>query len=222
MIKVVYLYNLKAEADSAEFERYYFNERIDQVMVLPELLQFTFSRLAGENQAYRYMAECYFADMATAQRVLNSEAFKNVHGYIADKITDKQVLFYDTYAWKPAEYGQKQPKWIKVADTPAFVPPLHSKSFAWSMIDKESVGVENVSISVSEIQPGGTAEMDVHPESDQYFFVLSGRGKTILAGREFFMEPNGCLFIPRNSPHAMEVIGQETLRALVVFAPALT
>lgn len=122
---------------------------------------------------------------------------------------------------KGFEFMGKEPKWVKLTDLEASVPPLHTNSYTWGVATKETIGVENVSLFVSEIQPGGRAEMDKHPDSEQLNFVLSGRGKAVVNGKEFLMEPNGCLFVPQNAEHKMEVIGKETLRTLVVFAPPL-
>ncbi len=36
LVKVVYIYNLKTGVDPKEFEDYYFNERIAQVMKVPK------------------------------------------------------------------------------------------------------------------------------------------------------------------------------------------
>ena len=113
----------------------------------------------------------------------------------------------------------KEPRWIRLTDIEATVPPLHINSYSWPVITSDTTGIESISLFVSEMQPGGYADSDRHPQFDQFFFVLSGRGKAIVDGKEFLMEPNGCLFIPKNAAHAMEVIGKETLRAIVICSP---
>lgn len=115
----------------------------------------------------------------------------------------------------------KEKKWVKLADLEAFVPSLHTNTFSWAVATKETMGVENASLYVSEMQPGGSADMDRHPDSEHLFFILSGRGKAVVDGEEFIMEPNGCLFVPKNAAHGMEVIGKETLRTVVIFSPPL-
>ncbi len=115
----------------------------------------------------------------------------------------------------------KEPKCIKIADVEASVPPNHTKTYSWGLATKDNVGAENVNVFVSEIQPGGTADPDIHPDAEQFNFVLSGRAKAIVGGKEFLMEPNSCLFVPPNTEHSMEVIGKETFRTLVIFSPPL-
>ena len=115
----------------------------------------------------------------------------------------------------------KEPKCIKIANVDASIPPKHTRTYSWELATRDNVGAENVNVFLSEIQPGGTADPDIHPDAEQLNFVLSGRAKVVVDGREFLMEPNSCLFIPPNTGHSMEVIGKETFRALVIFSPPL-
>jgi uncharacterized protein (TIGR02118 family) len=100
MVKVVYIYNLKEGVDPKEFETYYFEKRITEVKKIPDLKRFCFSIATGDDVSpYRYMAECYFKDLKTAQKILNSEYFKDVHGYIAPRLKDMKVMFFETHEW---------------------------------------------------------------------------------------------------------------------------
>jgi len=126
-----------------------------------------------------------------------------------------------SYAEKGIKTMGKEAKCIKIADVEAAIPPNHTKSYTWGMATKENVGAEFVNVFVSEIEAGGTADRDIHPECEQLNFVLSGRAKAVVEGKEFLMEPNSCLYIPPNSEHTMENIGKETFRTLVIFSPPL-
>jgi len=107
VVKVVYIYNLKEGVDPKEFLDYYFNQRIAQVMKVPNLEKFCFSVATGDEPSpYRYMAECFYKDLKTAKETLNSPYFKDVHGYIAGKLVDMQVMFYETHEWRPSEWGK--------------------------------------------------------------------------------------------------------------------
>ncbi len=100
MVKVVYIYNLREGVDPKEFETYYFEKRIAEVKRIPDLKRFCFSIATGDEfSPYRYMAECYFKDVEAARETLNSEYFKDVHGYIAPRLKDMKVMFYETYEW---------------------------------------------------------------------------------------------------------------------------
>ena len=103
MVKVVYIYNLKDGVDAKEFEDYYFNVRIPQVMKISNLEKFAININAkNEKSPYRYMAECYYKDLKTAKETLNSDYFKDVHGYISGKLADQKVMFYEVNEWIPS------------------------------------------------------------------------------------------------------------------------
>tara|TARA_Y100000031_G_C8122231_1_gene338776 strand:- start:453 stop:779 length:327 start_codon:yes stop_codon:yes gene_type:complete len=100
VVKVVYVYNLKEGVDYKEFETYYFEKRIAEVKKIPNLRRFCFSIATGDEiSPYRYMAECYFTDLKTARATLESKYFKDVHGYIAPRLKDMNVMFYETHEW---------------------------------------------------------------------------------------------------------------------------
>jgi uncharacterized protein (TIGR02118 family) len=108
MIKVVYIYNLKEGVNPEEFENYYFNERIPQIMKVDNLDKFGFNIAAGNSPApFQYMAENYYKDLETAIETLDSPYFKDVHGFIAGKLADMQVMFYETHEWIPSEWKGK-------------------------------------------------------------------------------------------------------------------
>jgi len=103
MVKIVYIYNLKEGVDIKEFEDYYFNIRIPQVMKIPNIKKFVINiDVKRDNSPYRYMAECYYRDLETALETLDSDYFKDVHGYIADKLTDMQVMYYEVNEFVPS------------------------------------------------------------------------------------------------------------------------
>ena len=107
MVKVVYIYNLKEGVDVKEFEDYYFNIRIPQVMKIPNIEKFAINIDAkNEKSPYRYMAECYYKDLETALETLNSDYFKDVHGYISDKLADMQVMHYEINEFVPSEWKE--------------------------------------------------------------------------------------------------------------------
>jgi len=88
------------------------------------------------------------------------------------------------------------------------------------LITKDTAGVENIRLSISEIKPGGCAESFIHEGFQQLTFILSGRGKIFVEDKEFFVEPDGCLFIPETTEHRTEVVGKETLRQIIILVKA--
>ena len=111
---------------------------------------------------------------------------------------------------------KKEPKWVKITDVKPILPVAHKATDTWGLITEDTVGVENIRLSISEIKPGGCAENFVHEGFQQLTFILSGRGKIFVEGKEFFVEPDGCLFIPETTEHCTEVVGKETLRQIII------
>jgi mannose-6-phosphate isomerase-like protein (cupin superfamily) len=72
---------------------------------------------------------------------------------------------------------------------------------------------------ITEIRSGGTAQDDVHPNEDHAFFCISGRAKAKVEGEEFLVEPGCALWVPKGAVHNFTVLGGETFRIAVVFAP---
>jgi mannose-6-phosphate isomerase-like protein (cupin superfamily) len=107
-------------------------------------------------------------------------------------------------------------KWVKITDVEPILPIAHINTDTWGLITKDTCGVENIRLSISEIKPGGCAESFVHEGFQQLTFILSGRGKISVNNEDFFVEPDGCLFIPDTTEHKTEVIGKETLRQIII------
>ncbi len=113
--------------------------------------------------------------------------------------------------------AKKEVKVVKVSDVSAVVPPKHSNTSSFPLLTTEDA--EHMQVFLTEIRPGGVAEKDVHPKSEHAFFVLSGRGKWIIEGKEYILEPNMFIYMPENAEHETIVLGDETLRMIVLFAP---
>jgi len=115
---------------------------------------------------------------------------------------------------------KKEPKWVKITDVEPFLPVAHKGTDTWGLITRDTAGVENIRLSISEIKPGGCAESFIHEGFQQLTFILSGRGKIFVEDKEFFVEPDGCLFIPETTEHRTEVVGKETLRQIIILVKA--
>ncbi|HUL29879.1 MAG TPA: cupin domain-containing protein, partial [Thermodesulfobacteriota bacterium] len=72
---------------------------------------------------------------------------------------------------------------------------------------------------ITEIRPGGTADEDIHPIEDHAFYCISGRAMANVEGEEMLMEPGSALWVPKGAKHSFKVLGGETFRIAVVFAP---
>lgn len=70
------------------------------------------------------------------------------------------------------------------------------------------------------IPPGDGPPLHSHEREDELFFVLEGRFKFVLDGREFIGEPGAFVYAPRGSVHAFKNIGTTPGRFLITCTPA--
>jgi len=76
-----------------------------------------------------------------------------------------------------------------------------------------------VEFHLTEITKDGAALDDIHPNEDHVFYVLSGRATAKVGDEEFLCEPGDALWVEKNTVHNFTVLGGETFRICVVFAP---
>lgn len=99
-------------------------------------------------------------------------------------------------------------------------PPAHVNAHAWPLVIPPLSGSDSFTFfSVAEIRHGGAALKDAHKDADHVYFILSGRGYSIIEGERFEYKPNDALWIPGNLVHEMYPIGTETLRFAVSLTP---
>jgi len=112
-------------------------------------------------------------------------------------------------------WTKKEPVLVKLSEVKSVVPPKHTNTSSFPLIR-----TENLEVFVTEIRPGGVAEPDIHPISEHAFFVISGRGKWVIDGKEYMLEPGMFIWMPPGANHETITVGDETLRMLVLFAPS--
>jgi quercetin dioxygenase-like cupin family protein len=112
-------------------------------------------------------------------------------------------------------WTKKEPVVVKVSEVKSVVPPKHINSSSFPLIR-----TENMEVFITEMRPGAVAELDVHPISEHAFLVLSGKGKWVVEGKEYILEPGTFIWMPPGAKHENLTIGDETLRVVVVFAPS--
>ncbi len=103
-----------------------------------------------------------------------------------------------------------------VYDCPMAQPPKHINAHAWCMGNPATMGTDSYTFfSICEIRFGGAAIMDNHKDADHCYFILEGRGYSIINGERFEYAPGTIMWIPGNSDHEMYPIGVENLRFVV-------
>ena len=108
----------------------------------------------------------------------------------------------------------------KRKDSERFSPPGHTKTQSWPIVSPNE-GSRNISVHVSEMKPGGEALKHTHETSEQVYIVLSGKATMAVGGQTFKVKKGDVVYIPANVEHQAKVVGRETFKSMVVFAPPL-
>lgn len=87
------------------------------------------------------------------------------------------------------------------------------------LIDGEASG-GRYCVFEAPIPPGDGPPLHRHEREDELFFILEGRFKFVLDGREFVGEPGAFVCAPRGSVHAFKNIGATMGRFLITCTPA--
>jgi len=112
-------------------------------------------------------------------------------------------------------WTKNEPVLVKISEVQATLPPKHTNASSFPLIR-----TENLEVFITEMRPGAVAELDTHPISEHAFLVLSGRGKWVVEGVEYILEPGMFIWLPKGAKHENMTIGDETLRMVVLFAPS--
>jgi mannose-6-phosphate isomerase-like protein (cupin superfamily) len=84
-------------------------------------------------------------------------------------------------------------------------------------IDEEIAGAKNFSLLLNEMHSEVGSE-HAH-QVEHAFFILSGRGKYSIGGKEYDVGPGMALFAPAGALHRLRKVGPEPLRYIVIYAP---
>jgi mannose-6-phosphate isomerase-like protein (cupin superfamily) len=82
-------------------------------------------------------------------------------------------------------------------------------------------GNERAQAAVMVVRPGDSVggPDNRHRGSDQWLFVVSGRGSATVAGQRLTLQPGTILLIERGEAHETRNAGDEELRTLSVYVP---
>lgn len=103
-----------------------------------------------------------------------------------------------------------------VYDCVAAQPAKHINAHAWCMGNPAMMDSDTYNFfSICEIRVGGAAILDNHKDADHCYFILAGKGYSIINGVRYEYQPGDVMWIPGNSDHEMYPKGLETLRFIV-------
>ena len=81
------------------------------------------------------------------------------------------------------------------------------------MFNRETANTKNLTFAVGYFDPGEGLKIHLHPESEEVYYVISGKG-TVYIGEErksIPVEENMALYIPPKTIHGVKNTGKEKL-----------
>lgn len=121
------------------------------------------------------------------------------------------IIDIEDIGWKDEDYGESyldgetHQHLVKVAD---YVTLKGSEGHAAAATSELQY------IGAYEYAPGGWISAHIHSNAEQWYFILSGRGIMRVGGEEREAGHGTVVFVPRNTVHSYEVVGDEPLRIL--------
>lgn len=86
-----------------------------------------------------------------------------------------------------------------------------------SLLDLANAPVKNQSLAEARILAGGSTQRHYHKESEEFYYVLGGRGRMEIDGAVETVGPGDAVLIPAGAWH--EIIAEEDLVFLCCCAP---
>jgi quercetin dioxygenase-like cupin family protein len=111
-------------------------------------------------------------------------------------------------------------KLLTPAENPVVVLPLHEGATSQEVAGGLA-GTKHCAVGLARIQPGGGSEIDVHPRSEQVFYVLQGTLSLRDREHEIVARPGQAIYVAPGDPHAAGNPGTEETLCVVVTAPPL-
>ncbi len=111
------------------------------------------------------------------------------------------------------------PKIIKVDDAPKVAYTPGGKAYRVMLVTEETTGAKEVNMIMPVSPPDAPPRKGshYHRKRESIFFVLQGKGKAIIEGKEYDIEPNTVIYIPPGEKHAFRNTGNTEMRMLECF-----
>ncbi len=78
-----------------------------------------------------------------------------------------------------------------------------------------------VDVSFAILHPGGSpGQYHYHPDNENVFIILRGRGRLLADGREHVLTADDVVFVPAGVPHGLSALGEDPLVLIEICAPA--
>jgi quercetin dioxygenase-like cupin family protein len=107
---------------------------------------------------------------------------------------------------------------VEAEKLPLYEAPPPRRRTAKILIDKETVGAENVALGIAFYEPGERADAHSH-DGEETMYVLQGKAVLTTGKREYELKEGMAAYVPPNEQHMLENRGDITFSFVFVFTP---
>lgn len=86
-------------------------------------------------------------------------------------------------------------------DAETFEAPDPWKRILSILIDKESMGAENMVVGLGRFKPGQKCAAHSHEESEEAYFILEGKGVIVVGDEKYKVTKGDAIFVPKKFNH---------------------
>jgi mannose-6-phosphate isomerase-like protein (cupin superfamily) len=118
------------------------------------------------------------------------------------------------------DFNRTEPFIRNIFDAKAFADPDNDGVTLWPMATPKLGSSNTIDFHVVEILPGKKIAATKVPESEQYSYVISGKGYAVVDGEKLELKPEDGLYVPEGA--ACEIVndGKGVLKFQQTFGPA--
>jgi quercetin dioxygenase-like cupin family protein len=104
---------------------------------------------------------------------------------------------------------------------PSIIQPSDHAKYSADKIGKATIFESpRLLVGLNAFEPGQQHALHAHAGQDKVYYVLEGRGRFLLDGRELEMKAGDLLVAPEGVPHGVHNTGPARLLVLAVLAPS--
>ena len=92
----------------------------------------------------------------------------------------------------------------------------------YELAGRAAGGAVQHSVAQIELPSGSVTAKHYHPEAEESFTILSGRGRIVIDGESYGLTAGQCVVVPPTRVHQMFNDGPESMHYLAVCVPAWT
>lgn len=105
----------------------------------------------------------------------------------------------------------------QIAEQPPFT--TADGSTIRSILDLTNAPVEEQSLAEATLPPGGATERHYHVVSEEFYYILSGKGEMELSGETRSVGPGDAILIPKGQWHQITASSDAELKLLCCCSP---